>query len=96
MLPDESVLRAVVETLDREIRPFVQSHGGDVLVDSVQDGHVFVRFVAACIGCGLRPVTFGGTVRPRLLQLPGVVAVSCEGVELSSARLDAIAAFTRG
>lgn len=90
---DEIVEREVVEVLDRQIRPFVQSHGGDVLVDSVRDGRVHVRFVAACIGCGLRPVTFGATVRPRLLQVPGVVAVSCEEMELSPAQLDRIAVF---
>jgi Fe-S cluster biogenesis protein NfuA len=90
---DEIVEQQVVELLDGEIRPLVQSHGGDVLIESVQDGRVHVRFVAACVGCGLRPVTFGATVRPRLLQVPGVVSVSCEEMELSPAQLDRIAAF---
>jgi Fe-S cluster biogenesis protein NfuA len=90
---EETVADRVVEVLDSEIRPLVQSHGGDVLIESVHDGRVHVRFVAACVGCGLRPVTFGATVRPRLLQVPGVVAVSCEEMELSPAQLDRIAAF---
>lgn len=90
---DADLERRVSAVLDREIRPLVQSHGGDVGIESVRDGHVAVAFRAACDGCGLRAVTFGATVRPRLLRVAGVRSVTCDAVLLSPARLDAIAAF---
>ena len=65
----------------------------DEIILVVRDGHVAVSFRAACDGCGLRAVTFGATVRPRLLRVPGVREVTCESVPLSPRRLDAIAAF---
>ena len=83
----------VMEVLDRDVRPFVQSHGGDVALDWIRDGHVEVSLVAACRGCGLQAVTFGALIRPCLLEIDGVGSVTCDGIELSPARLDQIAAF---
>jgi Fe-S cluster biogenesis protein NfuA len=90
---DPDLARRVEGALDRHVRPYLQGHGGDVVVTAVSAGRVEVEFVAACAACELRPVTFAATVRARLLQVPGVESVSCEAVSFAPGRLDAIAAF---
>jgi Fe-S cluster biogenesis protein NfuA len=91
---DEKVLtERVEEALDREIRPFLQSHGGDVELAGISDGVVEVRMFAACGACELKPVTFAARIRATLLAVPGVAEVTCGAVAFSSQRLDQIAAF---
>lgn len=83
----------LVRALDQRIRPFLQSHGGDVQLLSWTDGQVKVKFVAACSACDLRTVTFAATVRARLLEVPGVESVVCDSVAVGPAHLDRIARF---
>jgi Fe-S cluster biogenesis protein NfuA len=98
-LPDMSAgatLQSVLqEIMDRQIRPYIQAHGGDVEVAGIDRGHVSVTFCAACNACELRMVTFAATVRPKLLAVPGVDSVTCASVPLSPERLDAISRFFR-
>lgn len=91
-LSDVAILERAREVM-QGIKPYVQSHGGTVEVLSVRDGVVDVEFRAACRFCEMKAVTFGGTVRPVLLELEGVVGVTCRAVELSPERLDRIAEF---
>jgi Fe-S cluster biogenesis protein NfuA len=84
---------AITSALDRDVKPYLQAHGGDVVLEKVQDGNVQVRFVAACAACQARPVTFAATVRRRLMLIPGVKQVTCDSVELSPAKCDAISAL---
>lgn len=89
----ERVETDVRRVLDRDIRPLIQSHGGDVELVSWGNGQARVKFVAACAACDLRPVTFAATVRARLLQVPGVESVVCDSVPLGTQQLDRIARF---
>jgi Fe-S cluster biogenesis protein NfuA len=84
---------ALERVLDREVRPFIQGHGGDVEIVEVVDATVKVRFRAACQNCELKSVTYAGRIRPALLALPQVDRVECAEVSLSEARLDSIQAF---
>ena len=53
----EEVLANVLKALD-EIRPFLNSDGGDIsLVEIEEDKHVKVRFEGACIGCSVNQMT---------------------------------------
>jgi len=49
------------------IRPAIQMDGGDVLLESVQDGKVTVRLLGTCDGCPMSPVTLRQGVE-RVLQ----------------------------
>jgi Fe-S cluster biogenesis protein NfuA len=95
---DEIAVRALVEdVLDRDVRPYLQSHAGDVEVVAITQVpaglEVGVRLLGACRHCELRSVTFAATVRPRLLALSGVDAVTCGSIILSKERLNEIAEF---
>lgn len=47
-----------VEKALNEIRPFLNSDGGDVTLVSIEDGkHVKVKFEGACIGCSVNQMT---------------------------------------
>ncbi|MFY7758146.1 MAG: NifU family protein [Flavobacterium stagni] len=47
-----------IEKALEEIRPFLNSDGGDIkLVSIEEDKHVKVRFEGACIGCSVNQMT---------------------------------------
>lgn len=51
-------LRLNVEKALEEIRPFLNSDGGDISLISIEDGkHVTVRLEGACISCSVNQMT---------------------------------------
>lgn len=51
-------LKANVEKALDEIRPFLQSDGGDILLISIDDGkRVTVQLQGACVGCTVNQMT---------------------------------------
>ena len=46
----------VLQALD-EIRPFLVNDGGDVALESIENGVVSIRFVGACKGCTVNRMT---------------------------------------
>ncbi|HWD46521.1 MAG TPA: NifU family protein, partial [Actinomycetota bacterium] len=54
----------------------------EVTLESVDGGHVRVRFEGACTGCPLRPVTLSLTVERELGGVTGVASVSATGVRV--------------
>jgi Fe-S cluster biogenesis protein NfuA len=79
--------------LDHDVRPYMQSHGGDVSLVGIERGVLEVQMRSACGACELKPVTFASRIRPALLAIPGVEEVRCASVPLTPARLDQIAEF---
>ena len=56
MTPEE-LLENVQKALE-EIRPFLNSDGGDITLISIEDGkHVKVRLEGACISCSVNQMT---------------------------------------
>ncbi len=56
MTPDE--LKLKVENALDEIRPFLQSDGGDITLISIEDGKlVKVRLEGNCVGCSVNQMT---------------------------------------
>jgi NifU-like protein len=53
-----------------ELRPRLQSDGGDCELVDILDGIVRVRLTGACVGCGLASMTLAG-VRMRLTEKLG-------------------------
>lgn len=51
-------LKVNVEKALEEIRPFLQSDGGDILLISIDDGKsVTVQLQGACVGCSVNQMT---------------------------------------
>ncbi|MGE0253967.1 MAG: NifU family protein [Alphaproteobacteria bacterium] len=80
-----SALRDTVErVIACQIQPLLMVHGGGVvLVEVTSRGEVMLEFVGSCRGCCLKSVTYALGIRQKLLPIPGVSAVTVEGVRLS-------------
>lgn len=53
--PDLSVTE--VETALNRIRPYAQSHGGDIVLIAIEGANVRVKLKGACVGCPSSTVT---------------------------------------
>lgn len=59
-----------------DVRPQLQSHGGDVTLVRIEDGTAFVRLEGACNGCSMSSVTLRNLVESALVEgVPSVSAV---------------------
>jgi Fe-S cluster biogenesis protein NfuA len=67
----------VKKVLDKDIKPYIKSHGGDVKLISVSDnGTVKVRLTGACGGCPMAQMTLKGFVEKALkAKIPEVKKV---------------------
>lgn len=67
----------VAEVIEQDIRPALQSHGGDVqLVDVDDDGVVKVVLQGACRGCPMAQMTIQRGVQAKLQEaIPEVTKV---------------------
>jgi Fe-S cluster biogenesis protein NfuA len=75
----EEVLANVLKALD-EIRPFLNSDGGDIsLVEIAEDKHVKVRLEGACTSCSVNQMTLKAgvetTIKKYAPQIETVVNV---------------------
>ena len=69
-------LRTRVARVVETVRPYTQSHGGDVELVDVRDGTVYVRMAGACNGCSMSAVTLRNGVEEALReQCPEVTAI---------------------
>ncbi|MDD2985408.1 NifU family protein [Flavobacterium sp.] len=70
-----------IEKALNEIRPFLQSDGGDIsLIDVIDGKHVKVRLEGACVGCSVNQMTLKAgvetTIKKYLPQIETVENVS--------------------
>lgn len=71
--PDPTTL--ALRTLD-QVRPQLQGHGGDVVLDRIEGTTAYVRLQGACNGCSMASVTMRQSVEQALLHgVPGLIAV---------------------
>lgn len=96
-MPVDHDLKSVVHSVvAKEIRPLLQSHGGDIEIDDCDSatGTVHVRFCGACSGCPGAQRTLKELVETTLIEhCPGVCAV--ETASISKALLDEALALLR-
>ncbi len=53
----EEIRQGIEKALD-EIRPFLESDGGNIsLIEVLEDKHVKVRLEGACVGCSVNQMT---------------------------------------
>lgn len=74
-------LRASVEEALDEIRPFLQSDGGDISLISIDDdSHVKVKLEGNCVGCSVNQMTLKSgvemTIKKHAPQIETVVNIN--------------------
>lgn len=76
LLEGKELVQRVLEVLD-EVRPMVQSDGGDIELLDVQGGVVSVKLTGNCIGCPSAQATLKqGIERRLLLRIPQLTGIS--------------------
>lgn len=74
-LTDDQLLERVAAIIE-EVRPFIQSDGGDIELLKVEDNIVYVRLTGACVGCPSSMITLKHGVEARIREeLPQVESV---------------------
>ncbi|MGB5236239.1 MAG: NifU family protein [Flavobacteriaceae bacterium] len=77
MKPEE--LRTNVEKALDEIRPFLQSDGGDISLISINDNSVRVRLEGNCVGCSVNQMTLKSgvemTIKKHAPQIESVINI---------------------
>jgi len=58
----DQVLIARIKQALEELRPAVQTHGGDISFVSFESGTVTIRFSGACVGCPISLYTLKGGI----------------------------------
>ena len=77
----EEQLKTKVEAALEEIRPFLQSDGGDISLVSIEDDgrKVTVQLLGACVGCSVNQMTLKSgvemTIKKHAPQVESVVNV---------------------
>lgn len=70
----------VMQALDK-VRPYLRSHGGNVDLLGVQEGHVRLRLVGSCHGCPSSAMTLKLAIEEAIYEAaPDVTAIDVEGV----------------
>ncbi len=88
---------ARVRTAAQRVTTLFRSHGGSVEVARTDAaGAVEVRFGGMCSGCPSQALCLEHTVRPRLLAVPGVTAVTATGARVSDEAAARVRTFVRG
>jgi len=69
-----------VEKALEEIRPFLQSDGGDISLVAIEDTTVKVQLQGACVGCSVNQMTLKSgvemTIKKHVPHIESVVNVS--------------------
>ena len=64
----EVSLDDIEKVLDEKIRPALALHGGDILLDRLEDGVLYVKMIGQCSGCPSAEVELEETVDAELTQ----------------------------
>ncbi len=81
-------LKTQVGRVIEMVRPYMQSHGGDVSLVDVRDKTVYVRLSGSCNGCSMSSVTLRNTVEESLAEhVPEIEKVEVVPDEPDSAGL---------
>lgn len=74
-MSEEEIVEKIKNELDK-IRPFLASEGGGIEFDSYKDGIVYVKFMGACVNCGLIDYTLKDGIEQLLMnEIPEIKEV---------------------
>ena len=72
----DDILYGRVSAIIDEVRPFIQSDGGDIELLKIEDSVVYVHLSGACIGCPSSMVTLKQGVEVRIKEdIPEIESV---------------------
>lgn len=57
-----------VEALLEKVRPYIQMHGGDVILLRIEDSTAVLKVHGACVDCTLASVTYNDTIKPLMIK----------------------------
>ena len=67
-------LKRVEAVLDEKVRPALRAHGGEISVDRLEDGVLYVKLLGQCAGCPSADLTNETIVEAELTRaLPDLV-----------------------
>lgn len=74
--PDDAIVGRIREILERDVRPYVESDGGEISFAGYHDGVVEVLLQGACAGCPSSSITLKMGIEARLKEeIPEVESV---------------------
>ena len=66
--------KRIESVLDEKVRPSLRAHGGEIAVDHLEDGVLYVKLLGQCAGCPSADLTNETLVEAELTRaLPGLV-----------------------
>jgi Fe-S cluster biogenesis protein NfuA len=85
-----SMLKQITEVIEKDVRPYLESHGGGIEVLKItEDNDVVVRLTGACSGCPASQATMEHLVTSALkAKVPAVNQVIVDGQLVSQELLD--------
>ena len=67
-------LKRIEQVLDEKVRPALRAHGGELAVDRLEDGVLYVKLLGQCAGCPSADLTNETLVEAELVgALPELV-----------------------
>ena len=73
-------LKRIETVLDQQVRPALRAHGGEIQIDHLEDGVLYVKLLGQCAGCPSADLTNetlveaeGGTALPGRVRRVAVV-----------------------
>ena len=84
------MIHRVEGILNKEVRPYLISHGGDLKIESIEDGIVKVKFMGSCSCCPSARITLEETVWTALKKIPEI-----KKIELTQAISDETLNFAK-
>lgn len=66
--------KRIEEVLEEKVRPSLRAHGGEIQIDHLEDGVLYVKLLGQCAGCPSADLTNETLVEAELVQaLPELV-----------------------
>ena len=67
-------LKRIEQVLEEKVRPQLQSHGGDLTINRLEDGVLYVNLLGECAGCPSADLTNESVIEAEVVKaLPDLV-----------------------
>lgn len=63
-----TLVSRIAESLEKDVKPYLAMHGGDVEFKKLEEGIVTLRLKGACHGCSMAAITFQMGVEQMLID----------------------------
>lgn len=66
-----------IEKIIEKVRPYIQMHGGDVVLLEITDGIVKLKVTGSCVGCSMADLTYqqvlGGAIKEEVPEVKEIL-----------------------